>query len=285
MPIFIDPTTDFGFKKVFGEEQSQNVLKNFLSDILELPSRIEKISFLPSEQLPDSDPERKGILDLYCITEVGERFIVEMQNKRQRYFKDRAVYYSTFPIAKQVEKGSRWQYRLEPVYCIGVLGFSFTENGDYFSTVRLKNETTNEVFYEKLTFVFIELPNFDLSLSQLETPQQKWIYLFNHLPTFDEIPQEFTEDYLIEACEIAQFAALTARERDLYEQSLKIARDNYAIITTAEEDAHQQGDQQGFQRGIVHVATTMLKANQPIDIIAKYTGLSMDRIRQLAEKA
>ena len=287
MPIFIDPTTDFGFKKLLGEEKSKTILKNFISDILELPSRIQQINFLPIEQLPSSPTERWGVLDLYCITETGERFIVEMQNNRQKYFKDRAVYYSTFPIAKQAERGKTWEYRLEPVYCIGILGFSITENGDYFNTIKLKNDITNEVFYEKLTFVFIELPNFHLSLSELTTSLEKWVYLLKNLPTLDEIPEAFSEDYLREACEIAQYAALTARERDVYEQSLKIARDSYAIYRTIEEEATERGIEQGvgqgIEQGVAQVAIAMLKDNQPIDAIAKYTGLSAAEIKQLAE--
>jgi predicted transposase/invertase (TIGR01784 family) len=210
-----------------------------------------------------------------------------MQNNRQKYFKDRAVYYSTFPIAKQAERGKTWEYRLEPVYCIGILGFSITENGDYFNTIKLKNDITNEVFYEKLTFVFIELPNFHLSLSELTTSLEKWVYLLKNLPTLDEIPEAFSEDYLREACEIAQYAALTARERDVYEQSLKIARDSYAIYRTIEEEATERGIEQGvgqgIEQGVAQVAIAMLKDNQPIDAIAKYTGLSAAEIKQLAE--
>ena len=289
MPIFIDPTTDFGFKRLFGEEKSKTVLKNFLSDILGLPSRIEQITFLPREQLPESATERRGILDLYCITEMGERFIVEMQKSRQKYFKDRAVYYSTFPIAKQAEKGEAWQYYLEPVYCVGILGFSLSDNNDYFSTIKLRNDLTNEVFYEKLTFVFIELPNFHLTLSQLSTPLEKWVYLLRHLPRLDEIPQEFSEGYLREACEIAQFAALTARERELYEHSLKVARDSYAIYKTIEEEATEkgiaEGIEQGIEQGVAQVVITMMKEKIPIATIVKCTGLSSDEIEQLARRA
>ncbi|MBI1923221.1 PD-(D/E)XK nuclease family transposase [Candidatus Poribacteria bacterium] len=250
MPIFIDPTTDFGFKKLFGEERSEGVLKHFLYDILGLPSRIQKIIHFPQERLPQSEDERRGVLDLYCMDENGERFIVEMQNAQQRYFKDRAVYYSMFPIADQAKKGKEWEYQLQPVYCLGVLGFSLSEDGSYFSTIKLTKEETNQVFYEKLTFVFVELPNFDLSLSQVSTPREKWIYFLNHLPELDEIPPELSDDSFREAFEIAHYAALSRQERYLYEHSLKVARDNYAIQMTLEEDAMARGLEQGLEQGL-----------------------------------
>jgi len=285
MPIFLSPTTDFGFKKLFGEEKSEGVLKNFLFDILELPSRIQKIIHLPQELLPQSAEERRGVLDLYCVDENGERFLVEMQKTRQKYFKDRAVYYSTFPVVHQAEKGEGWQYQLQPIYCLAILGFSLSESGDYFSTIKLKNDLTNNVFYEKLTFVFIELPNFHLQLHQLSTPKEKWIYLLKHLPELDEIPQELSEDYLKEAFEIAQFAALTRRERYLYEHSLKVARDNYAIQKTIEEEALAEGHEKGLAEGLARVAIAMLKDNAPIGAIAKYTGLAEEEIKRLSQEA
>ena len=246
---YISPTTDYAFKKIFGSEQSKNVTGNFLSDVLELDDRIEEINFLPQELLPGSPGERLAIVDVRCVTGAGERFIVEMQRNRQRYFKDRTVFYSTFPITEQAQIGNEWQFRLEAVYCIGIVDFSFSESDHYFSRIKLQNETTHEVFYDKLSFIFLELPKFNLSLSELSTPRDKWMYFFKHLAEFDEIPEEFTEDYLIEACEIARYAGLSPLERYAYEQSLKSARDSYAIYKTVEEESLERGIEQGFERG------------------------------------
>jgi len=122
--------TDFGFKKLFGEEQSKEVLKGFLFHILSLESEIVNISLLPKEQLPSAEDERLGIYDLYCVDEKGDRFIVEMQRASQMYFKDRSIYYSTFPIAPQAQRGD-WDYQLNAVYCVGILNFNLTEDLRY----------------------------------------------------------------------------------------------------------------------------------------------------------
>ena len=105
------------------------------------------------------------------------------------------------------------------------------------------------MFFDKLTYIFLELPKFNLSLSELVTPRDKWMYFLKHIVELDEIPAVFTEPYLIQACEIASYAALTPWERYVYEQSLKSARDNYATHKTSEEEGHARGLEQGIKQG------------------------------------
>ena len=104
MQRYMDPTTDFGFKKIFASEQSKPVLKSFLFSLLGLETPIAEISFLPFAQLPARVEERIGIYDIYLIVERGQRFIVEMQKTNQEFFIDRSVYYSSFPLAQQAQK-------------------------------------------------------------------------------------------------------------------------------------------------------------------------------------
>ena len=248
---FISATTDYGIKRIFGQEGCEYVTANFLSDVLDTPDRIEEVKFLPQELLPGSPGERLAIVDVRCVTGNGEQFIVEMQRNRQRYFKDRTVYYSTFPIVQQAQNGDAWQFHLDPVYCIGIVDFSFSEDGNYFSRIKLQNEQTNEVFFDKLTYIFLELPKFNLSLSEIVTPRDRWMYFLKHLAEFDEIPSVFTESYLIQACEIALYAALSPLERYAYEQDLKRARDSYAVYKTIEEEALERGLERGLEQGLV----------------------------------
>ena len=121
---YINPFTDYGFKRLFGEEGNKNLLVVFLNDILPIKDKIIKIDFKKNEAQGDTAASRKAIYDIFCEDEKGSQFIVEMQNAKQTYFKDRAVFYSTFPIRDQAQKGE-WDFRLEPVYCIALLGFNF----------------------------------------------------------------------------------------------------------------------------------------------------------------
>ena len=98
---YINPLTDFGFKKLFGSEPNKALLIDFLNQILPERHRIKDLSYARNEQVGTKKLDRKAIFDLYCIGESGERFIVEMQKAKQNFFQDRSIYYASFPIQEQ----------------------------------------------------------------------------------------------------------------------------------------------------------------------------------------
>ena len=153
---YINPFTDFGFKKIFGEEASNPHLIDFLNSILPEKDKIKTLEFKNSEFL-NTQNERKAVFDIYCENEKGEKFIVELQKASQAFFKDRTIYYSTFPIREQAEKGV-WNYKLKAVYCIGILDFTFDdyetepEKNEVLHIIKLKNQYGN-IFYDKLTYI------------------------------------------------------------------------------------------------------------------------------------
>ncbi|MDR1336381.1 MAG: Rpn family recombination-promoting nuclease/putative transposase, partial [Tannerella sp.] len=104
-PRYINPHTDFGFKKLFGTEANKDVLQALLPVLLRKSDRIEKLSYLKPEQLGRSKEDRDAVYDIYCETESGEKFIVEMQRTYQEFFIDRSLYSATFPIQEQAKKG------------------------------------------------------------------------------------------------------------------------------------------------------------------------------------
>lgn len=91
MGKYINPFTDYGFKKIFGQELSKDLLIDFLNDLLEGERVITDLTFLNNEQLPEWEDARALIYDIYCTTDTGEKIIVEMQNKSQVHFKERAL--------------------------------------------------------------------------------------------------------------------------------------------------------------------------------------------------
>ncbi len=147
---YINPYTDFGFKKLFGTELNKDLLISFLNALFNDEKRIiQDVQYLNAEQLGDGYGDRRAVFDVYCITEDGSRFIVEMQKAEQEYFKDRSIYYATAPIREQAPKG-KWDYHLEGVYTIGVLNFVFPNNeypaDSYIHEVKLKDTEDNHIF-------------------------------------------------------------------------------------------------------------------------------------------
>ena len=90
---YINPFTDFGFKKLFGQEVNKDLLIDFLNELLpHEQGSIQELTYLNNSQLGRNDEERLAIFDLYCKNERGETFIVELQQARQQFFKDRALF-------------------------------------------------------------------------------------------------------------------------------------------------------------------------------------------------
>ena len=162
---YLNPFTDFGFKKLFGEELNKDLLIDFLNEILiDEKGKIREVTFLKTERLGAGEPDRKAIFDLYCENEAGEKFIVELQKAKQNFFKDRSVFYATFPIRDQAETGD-WNFQLKAVYTIGILDFVFDEDkhekDKYYYKVKLLDTDTKKVFFDKLTFIYLEMPKFN----------------------------------------------------------------------------------------------------------------------------
>jgi len=254
---YVNPFTDFGFKKIFGEEASKPMLIDFLANLIP-EANIVDLTFKDKDKLGKTDADRKAIYDIYCENSSGEKIIVELQKAKQNYFKDRTVYYATFPIQEQAEKGE-WNYKLKFVYCIGILDFKFEENiksgeGEVIHTVQLKDQN-NKLFYEKLSFVYLEMPHFVKEVHQFGTGRNsarldKWLYFIKHLEDFQSIPEIFKDEVFIQAFEKAEIAKYSEEERHDYEQSLKVFRDNKNTFDYAKESAYSEGKAEGIAAGI-----------------------------------
>lgn len=153
-PRNINPFTDFGFKKLFGEEATKNLLLDFINAVLEPQTGpIASLEFSRNEHLGAGKMDKKVVFDIYCIAESGERFIVEMQKAFQLNLRDRSLYYATYPVQEQGKRGN-WDYSLRPVYCISILDFSLEpEDGRYLHRVGLMDIETGKSFSDKLHFI------------------------------------------------------------------------------------------------------------------------------------
>ena len=248
---YINPLTDFGFKRLFGTEPNKNLLIDFLNVILPPQHRVKDLTYRSTENLGNTPLDRKAVFDLYCQSEKGEKFIVEMQKAKHNYFKDRSIYYASFPIQDQAPKGD-WNYKLAPVYTIGILDFVFDEdkNDDAFlHIVELKDQNC-QVFYEKLKFIYLELPKFKKTIDQLNDHFDKWLFLLKHLPDLEEPPLPLQENVFMQLFEVARITNFSQLEREAYENSLKYYRDMNGVIETAREEGKAQGIQEGKAQGI-----------------------------------
>ena len=282
---YINPYTDFGFKKIFGEEASKPLLIDFLNSLLPEHHKIVDLTFKNTEQLGLTDLDRKAIYDIYCENEKGEKFIVELQKAKQNYFRERTIYYSTFPIREQAEKGE-WNYNLKAVYCIGILDFVFDdyasvrEQADFLHTIKLKNQE-GKIFYDKLTYVYLEMPNFEKTEAQLVTRLDKWLYFIKHLEDFQHIPTIFKDEVFRQAFEKAELANLGQADLNKYENSLKVYRDLKGVIDTAFDEGKEEGKEAGRLERELEIARQLKRLGIDPLAISQATGLSVEEINSL----
>ena len=287
---YINPYTDFGFKLLFGTAMNKELLISFLNALLFKEETVKDVTYLNAEHLDTQEYDRRAVFDVYCENEKGEKFLVEMQRGEQQFFKDRSVYYATFPIREQSQRG-KWDYELKAVYIIGILNFTFNDtDGDYFHhEVKLVDLYTHKVFYDKLTFIYLEMPKFNKKEDELESMFDKWLFVLRNLSSLFERPRALQNrvfDRLFEAAEIAKF---NPKELGEYWESLKNFRDWYSVMPTQLKKGREEGLKEGLEKGLEQGrkeecfknAKKMKQAGIAFDVIAQVTGLSIGEIASL----
>ena len=278
---YISLLTDFGFKRIFGTDPNKELLINFLNSLFDGEEVIKDVKYLNSENVGDVYTERKAIFDVYCENEKGEKFIVEMQNAYQTYFKDRSLFYSTFPIREQAPKGSDWNFCLKKVYVVALLNYKMSDeafdSSDTIHTIALMDTKTNKVFNTKLMFKYVEVGRFDKTDEELTSLSDKWMYVLKNLSRLDNRPAALREKIFTKLFAAASVARFTPTELREYEDSLKAYRDIKNSLDTAKEEGREEGRE---QRNI-EIAKKMLAAGMDIDIIINMTDLSKDEIEKL----
>jgi predicted transposase/invertase (TIGR01784 family) len=290
MSRYLNPYTDFGFKKLFGEETNKDLLADFLNQLLPAHHQIATLQFKNPENLPDLPLERKAIFDLYCQSITGEEFIVEMQKAKINFFKDRALFYSTFPVRDQAKKGS-WNFKLTPIYYIAILDFKYDEEEERQKLLRdvALRDQDGQLFYDKLHFKFVQMPLFNKQEHELENHFDKWLYFLKNLDDFDHIPAILNEPIFQKAFNTLAEANLTREQLEQYQKSLLTYWELKGVVDTARDEGREEGRLEGKREGRLEgklegkleVARSMKQQSFNVEMIQQMTGLTMDEIEKL----
>jgi predicted transposase/invertase (TIGR01784 family) len=274
---YINPFTDFGFKKIFGEEANKDLLVDFIQTLMPEKKNITTINYLKTEKLGRASTERKAIFDLYCENDKGEKFIVELQKAEQDYFKERSIYYSTFAIQEQAKKG-KWDYNWKGVYTIAIMDFSFTHflHKNVKTQVVLYDEENGMVFSDKLKYIYLEMDKFEKSIEELENYYEKWLFILKNLHLLDEIPLELRDKAFQKLFNVAEIAKYDVKDRQKYEDSLKYYRDM--------ENSLDLQYRTGRKEGTLEIAKNAILEGADNHFISKITGLSVEQIEELRKE-
>ena len=277
MGAFIHPLTDWGFKRIFGDKE---LLMDFLNSLLEGERVITDLQYLNTELLPEDYDGRRTVYDLYCKTETGEYIIVEMQNREQDFFKDRALYYMAQSVVKQSKKGRGWQFNLTAVYGVYFVNFMIDKNAPtehYCKDIALIDKRTGKVFNNKFRQIFIELPRFMKSEADCNSFLEYWIYNLVNMNNLKEISFKDRKAIFDRLEQLASQANLTEEERARLEEDWKNYNDYFNTI----DYAKKEGKAEGRAEEQLKLAKGFKEAGTPIAIIAQVTGLSIEEIENL----
>ena len=247
---FINPFTDFGFKRIFGQEINKDLTIDFLNLLLDGERHITDLTINNPEMQPETEAERLVVFDLYCESDDGTQFIVEMQAARQNFFLDRSLYYQSRAIVAQGEKGKDWCYDLQPVYGIFFMDFTMSECSGFRTDVALMNMKTNKVFNPKLRQIYLEMPRFTKEANECENDFERWLYLIKNMKMLKRMPFKAQRAVWDKLLEVADVASLNKDEKALYDRALKNYRDYHSIMETAQMDGHKAGWKEGHEAGL-----------------------------------
>ena len=293
MGKFINPFTDFGFHRIFGQEVHKELLIDFLNQLLIGERQIVDITFQNPILQPETIDDRGVIFDIHCRDDKGGWFVVEMQNGAQPYFYDRGIYYLSRAISNQGEKGKDWKFNLCPVYGVFLLNYKMGINSKFRTDVILADRDTGRMFSDKIRQVYLELPWFTKEADECETDFERWLYLLKHMDTLERMPFKAQKAVFDKLLEVADVANLSKDERVLYDEALKRYRDYKNTIDYAEERGlekglkigEEKGLAKGLEKGLVkgqrQIAANLKKQGVNIETIAQCTGLSIEEIKEL----
>ena len=284
MGRFINPFTDTGFKILFGQELSKPLLIDFLNNLLDGKERIVDLKFLDKERQRIFKGDRGLIYDIYCDTDDGRKIIVEMQNKSQKYFIERSIYYTSQAVSRQGQKGD-WDYNFDAVYFVAFMNFKVESLTEFRTDVQLLNTKTHKPVSEKLKLIYLQLPYFTKEEKECKTDFERWIYIFKNMEILERIPWTAKNSIFAKLGEIAEVANLSKLQRRKYDQDLKIYRDSVNILKYAKEEGFTMGEEKGRAEGAhqekIATARKMKAENMPLDLVARITNLPISEIENL----
>jgi predicted transposase/invertase (TIGR01784 family) len=280
---FIDPKTDFAFKKIFGSDQSHAILISFLNSLIYNGDAIvQELEILNPYQAPKIVGIKATYLDVRAKLCTGEWVIIEMQVLNVAGFEKRVLYNAAKAYAVQLDSGAHYT-TLNPVIALTITDFEmFPEFPEVMSRFVLKERNTL-VDYPScdIELIFAELPKFTLSIDQLLSVSEKWLYFLKNAPNLETVPLSMdTIPELHQAFEIAQQSNLNRDELEELEKQQIYIQDQRGVIIKATETGLQQGLKQGRQDEKIEIAKRLLDLLDDATIAAT-TGLSPDEIQAL----
>ena len=272
---FINPKTDYAFKKIFGSSESKDILISFLNAMIyDGNPTIADLEIIN----PNLPPRVEGLKDTYLDVKAkladGTLVIIEMQVLNVESFGKRVLYNAAKTYALQLQKGEGYRM-LRPVIALTLTDFEMFKNSDrLISRFVYKEETTNLKYTDNnIELIFVELPKFTKQVDQLETLADKWIYFMKYAMTITDVPEIMDSvPEIHQAFDIANQVNLSPEELEDIERREMFIYDQQGAILKAAQEARQEEK--------LAIARQLLDRLDDATI-GQTTGLSIEDVRNL----
>ncbi|MDJ0702526.1 MAG: Rpn family recombination-promoting nuclease/putative transposase [Leptolyngbyaceae cyanobacterium MO_188.B28] len=281
--VFINPKTDFAFKKIFGSPQSKDILINFLNAILyQEQNIIQDLEILDPYQAPRIRGIKDSFLDVKAVITGDKTVIIEMQVLNVLGFEKRVLYNAAKAFSIQLSAGEDYNL-LNPVIALTITDFEmFPSSSKIISRYRLKERDDLTDYSDDIELVFVELPKFHKELEALATLTDKWLYFLKSAGALKSVPPNMaTVAEIGKAFTIAEEANLTPKELEELERREIYILDSRNAIRKAVQQGLEQGLEQGMRKQAIAIARNLLDVLD-VETISQKTGLSIREIKELA---
>ena len=280
--MFLRPTNDFAFKKLFGNHRHTDIVVSFVNTILEgyKIAPVVDVELLDKEQLDYGIEGKTGVVDVRCRDQDGRTFIVEMQVANDYHFAKRILFYWSRAFGSMLKKNEYYD-KLEAVYVIAITNFEVFKEEPCVNSHRISSINTGSSQFPWLGISLVELPRFQKSLDELESLSDRWVYFLKSIHCHDDLPTQLSESVFNEASDLLREMALTKSEHDLYERVEMHNQIAEVTLRYSVEMSRQEGRQEGRSEALLGTIRNMLVLNKEPLEIAKLLGISSEELQML----
>ena len=246
--------------------------------------------------------DKNTTFDLFCTSEAGEQFIVEMQFAEQETYRERMLFYATYPLRAQMDARIRaverlsgitrdkMDYSLHPVYVLSMLNFSLPHEGDealeegLVSRFSIRNDGNGEIMTDALHFIYLELGRLGRKKGEealCRTPLERLAYSLKYMHMLDDRPEGFDDDLQQMLFTATELAGMTQEQRQEYDKTMTTKIDIIEQQETARKRGLEEGMEKGRLEGLLDVAGKMRAEGLPAELICRITGLSPEQVKAL----
>jgi predicted transposase/invertase (TIGR01784 family) len=285
MPIGIDPTIDFAFKRVLGNPDHADITLHFLNAVMGGKPRITRVEFTNPFLEKQHFGDKLSILDILATDEHGRQFDIEMQTTLPAELPQRLIYYVALLYASRLGAGQEYA-TLRPAICICVMDeILFPQSPHLHQEFRLRTADGLE-FSENLQIRTLELPKYRRPENNevIESAVEKWAYFvrFAALSTSDELTARLADREFAAAAGVLEMIAKTPEERYWYELSLKSARDEVSRLKGAEEKGHAEGQKSGALMGQIQMLQSL--NGEAVSTMESLDQFSTEQLQRLVDE-